>query len=144
MGKINYSRVLLGGLLAGVIINIVEFVLNGLVFQEEWAAALAALGKSQPTGVGPTALVTMWGFLVGMAAVWLYAAIRPRFGPGPKTALYAGLAIWVLAYLSAALAGAPLELFPRSLMVTVSAVGMVEAVAATVAGAWIYREEVTR
>jgi hypothetical protein len=144
MGKINYSRVLLGGLLAGIIINIVEFVLNGLVFQEEWTAALAALGKSQPTGLGPTAFLTMWGFLVGMAAVWLYAAIRPRFGPGPKTALYAGLATWVLAYLSAALAGAPLGLFPRSLMVIASAVGIVEAVAATMAGAWIYREEVTR
>lgn len=143
MGKINYRRVLLGGLLAGVIINVVEFVLNGLVFREDWAAALAALGKSQPTGAGLTALMTTWGFLVGVAAVWLYAAVRPRFGPGPKTALYAGLATWVLAYLSAGLAGMPLELFPRSLMAMVTAAGMVEAVVATMAGAWVYREETT-
>ena len=27
--------------------------------------------------------------------MWLYAAIRPRYGPGPKTAALAGLALWV-------------------------------------------------
>ncbi|HSE60477.1 MAG TPA: hypothetical protein VLA99_17380 [Nitrospiraceae bacterium] len=31
-----------------------------------------------------------------LSALWLYAAIRPRFGAGPKTALYAGLGVWVL------------------------------------------------
>jgi hypothetical protein len=143
MGKINYGRVLLGGLLAGVIINVLESLLNGLVLREDWVAALTALGKSQPTGVGPAALLIIWGFLVGVMAIWLYAAIRPRFGPGLKTALYAGLATWVLAYLSGALAGAPLRLFPSSLMAIATAAGMVEAVAATVAGAWVYREEVT-
>lgn len=140
MGKINYRRVLLGGLLAGVIINVVEFVLNGLVLQEDWAAALAALGKSEPTGVGSTALLTLWGFLVGIAAVWLYAAIRPRFTPGPKTALYAGLATWVLAYLSGALAGAAVGVFPSSLMVIATLVGCVEVLAGTLAGAWVYKE----
>jgi hypothetical protein len=32
MGKINLARVFLGGLLAGLIINIFEYVLNGVVF----------------------------------------------------------------------------------------------------------------
>src|SRR5207249_3963498 len=39
-----------------------------------------------------------WGFLVGIFAVWLYAAIRPRYGAGPKTALCAGAAVWGLGY----------------------------------------------
>jgi hypothetical protein len=30
------------------------------------------------------------GFLIGIFAIWLYAAIRPRHGPGPKTAVCAG------------------------------------------------------
>jgi hypothetical protein len=29
--------------------------------------------------------------------VWLYAAIRPRFGAGPATAVRAGLAFWIVA-----------------------------------------------
>ena len=36
-----------------------------------------------------------WAFVT----VWLYAAIRPRFGPGPKTAICAGLIVWGLSYL---------------------------------------------
>ena len=42
-----------------------------------------------------------WGFLVGIFAVWLYAAIRPRYGAGPKTALCAGAAVWGIGYLGA-------------------------------------------
>ena len=34
---------------------------------------------------------------LGIAAVWLYAAIRPRYGAGPRTAVIAGLAVWVMA-----------------------------------------------
>jgi hypothetical protein len=31
MGKINWNRVILGGLVAGAIVNIFEYVLNGVV-----------------------------------------------------------------------------------------------------------------
>ena len=37
-------------------------------------------------------------FVLGIASVWLYAAIRPRFGPGAATAVCAGLAVWVIAH----------------------------------------------
>ena len=32
----------------------------------------------------------IWGLFVGIFPVWLYAAIRPRYGAGLKTALGAG------------------------------------------------------
>jgi hypothetical protein len=35
-------------------------------------------------------------FILGFALVWTYAAIRPRFGPGMKTATYAALLFWIL------------------------------------------------
>ena len=38
-------------------------------------------------------------FVVGILLVWLYAAIRPRFGPGMKTATYAALVVWVCGFL---------------------------------------------
>jgi len=40
MGKINWARVLLGGLLAGFIINIFEYVTNGVVLAANWDAAM--------------------------------------------------------------------------------------------------------
>ncbi|MGH9579875.1 MAG: hypothetical protein ACRD2R_02680, partial [Terriglobales bacterium] len=33
---------------------------------------------------------------MGIWAMWLYAAIRPRYGPGPKTAAIAGFGWWVI------------------------------------------------
>ena len=39
MGKINMSRVLLGGLVAGVVINAIEGLVNGVLFEADWVAA---------------------------------------------------------------------------------------------------------
>src|SRR5437870_2454167 len=103
MGKINWTRVILGGLVAGVIINVFESVLNGVILAKDMEAAISALGRQM--GGGALALFIAWGFLVGIFAVWLYAAIRPRFGAGPKTALCAGAAVWGLGYLLASVIG---------------------------------------
>jgi hypothetical protein len=66
MGKINWSRVLLGGLLAGVIINVFEFVANGVFLAADWEAMMKALGRS--TAPSPTAgvIFLLWGFLCGI------------------------------------------------------------------------------
>ena len=139
MGKINWTRVILGGLVAGVIINIFEYVLNGVILAKDMEAALRALGKQM--GGGALLMFTVWGFLVGIFAVWLYAAIRPRYGAGPKTAACAGAAVWGLGYLLAAVTPLALHLFPRRLMAVGLAVGLVEVIAGTLAGVWLYREE---
>lgn len=39
------------------------------------------------------------GFVFGIAAVWLYAAIRPRYGAGIGTPVRAGIAVWSFASL---------------------------------------------
>jgi hypothetical protein len=139
MGKINWTRVILGGLVAGVIINISEYVLNGVVLAKDMEAAISALGRQM--GGGALLMFTVWGFLVGIFAVWLYAGIRPRYGAGPKTAACAGAAVWGLGYLLASVTPLALHLFPRHLMAIGLAVGLVEVIAGTLAGAWLYREE---
>ena len=62
MGKINWTRVILGGLVAGVIINIFEYVLNGVILAKDMEVAIRALGKQM--GGGALAMFTVWGFLV--------------------------------------------------------------------------------
>jgi len=138
MGRINWSRVLLGGLLAGIVIDVVETVVNSVILKRQWQAAMEALGKSPQPG-------SMWifiavGFLLGLLAVWLYAAIRPRFGPGPKTALYAGLYVWALAYLITVLSSIPMGVLPNTLLLATTAVGLIEAPLGTILGAWVYKE----
>ena len=139
MSSINWTRVILGGLLAGVVINVFESVLNGVVLAKDWEAAMAALGKP-PMGGNQIAVFVIWGFLVGVFAVWLYAAIRPRYGAGPKTALCAGAAVWGLGYLLASVPPIVLNFFPARIMILGLVVGLVEVLMATLLGAWLYRE----
>ena len=141
MAHTNRGRVLLGGLLAGLLINISEYVTNGVVLAADWGRVMQALGKSAVPSASAIAIYNVWGFLVGIAAVWIYAAIRPRYGAGVGTAARAGIAAWGLAVFLANLANYPSGLFPMRLLVITAIVALVEIPVATIAGAWLYKEE---
>jgi hypothetical protein len=72
--------------------------------------------------------------------IWLYAARRPRYGPGVQTALCAGLTIWGLAYLYPTVFFLAMKLFPTRLTVISTVWGLAEVLIASVAGAAIYKE----
>jgi len=133
------GRVVFGGLLAGLIINISEFILNGVVYADEMNAAMAALNKP-PVAPSMIAWFVLLGFGLGVVTVWLYAAIRPRFGPGVKTAVCASLRIWGLAYLYPNLFMIITNILPSGLMTVATIWGAVEIVIAGIAGAWLYTE----
>ncbi len=79
-------------------------------------------------------------FLYGIFLVWIYAAIRPRFGAGPGTAVKAGLISWVAVGLFHALYEAPMGLMPQNLIIIVTLVCLVQQPLATVVGAKFYTE----
>jgi len=139
MGRINMGRVIIGGLLAGLVINISEFVLNMFVVAADMEAAMKAMNLP-PLGPSQVGCFVVLSFLLGIAAVWLYAAIRPRFGPGVATATYAALAIWFLSYAYPTAFLYVIKVFPRNVMVISVIWGLPEIVIATIAGAWAYTE----
>lgn len=141
MSRINKGRMLLGGLLAGVVVNLSEWFWNGVVFAKEVQDAMASLNRPQAMAGSAVVVYVLWGFLVGILAVWVYAAVRPRFGAGPKTALRTGVMVWLLVYVQASVGMAPLSLFPARLMLIGLPVTLVEIVVATLLGAWLYKEE---
>jgi hypothetical protein len=141
MGKINVGRVVLGGIVAGLIINVVEGVMNGVILKEQWSEAAKALGQSGAISVKQIVAFNVWGFAAGVLAIWLYAAIRPRFGAGPKTAMCAGVIVWMLAFAMANAMMAFLHIYPLWILLTVTAVALPELLMASVAGAYFYKEE---
>ena len=140
MAKINMGRVVLGGLLAGLVVNIGEFLFNGVLFGEQMDAASKALGL-EPPGGGAIAVFVVQAFVMGIVAVWLYAAIRPRFGAGPGTAVLAGLIVWFLSPAFSTVAYLVMGMFPAKLLAYGLFWTLVEIPLASVAGAWVYREE---
>lgn len=139
MGKINLQKVIIGGLVAGVVLNVADFITYGVLLKEDMAAAMAAIGKP-PVADSMIPLFVGLDFVVGVFLVYLYAAIRPRFGPGPATAVKAGLMTWFIAGLINALFQAPMGLMPTNLVVISMAVMLVVAPLAAVVGAKFYTE----
>ena len=80
----NTSGIIKGGLVAGLLINVSEFVLNMMVIPV-------------PEGAGGSiGFWVVYAFVMGLLTAYLYALIRPRCGAGPKTGVCAGLLVWAL------------------------------------------------
>jgi hypothetical protein len=139
MQRIDRGRVVLGGLVAGLVFNVGEALLNAVVLAAPMAEIATAHDLRQPTGAD-IALFVALGFLLGLLAVWLYAAVRPRLGAGAKTAAIVGAALWVPAYLTSMAGWVVAGLTPVRLAVPILAWGLVELVLAVLAGALVYRE----
>ena len=137
----NWGRIILGGLAAGVVINISAATLHEGILKDTWSAAMQELGKSGEFGGGQDAMFVVMGFLIGIALVWLYAAIRPRYGAGPKTAMCAGAATWLLAYALPSIGQIAMDLWPLGALLAAIAWGLVEMIPAGLAGGWLYKEE---
>lgn len=138
MGKTNVARVILGGLLAGLILNIFEYVLNGVVFASQWDAFEKMLGRQMRPGAIPFFVVAT--FVMGIGVVWLYAVARPRLGPGPKAATLTGIAFWFFAYAIPAADSVVAGLGPGRLTVMVTVILLAGAILASICGAWLYTE----
>jgi hypothetical protein len=136
MPKTKWTWVIVGGLLAGVVINAGEWLLHGLLLDQCWTAAFAALGKRHP---GWAMMIIPGNFVVGLLTIWLYVRLRPHYGPGPRTALRAGLATWIIFWVIPTMAIVQLELFPSGLLFLVIAGGVINANLAALLGAWVYK-----
>lgn len=139
MDKINVGRVLLGGSVAGVVLNIGEFIFNGVIYAEKMKEFNAQFSLPQVTDAFIAKAVCLT-FVAGIVAVFTYAAIRPRFGAGAKTAIIAGLIIWFGYYFYAGLLIASAGLSPMDVTLVGLIWGLVELPLGTAIGAWFYKE----
>ena len=98
--NINRQKLLLGGLAAGLVLNVMDFLSNAVIFASRMQADANAfkpgLGDAMGSmGGAQIATYVFFDFVVGFLLVWTYAAIRPRFGPGPRTAAYVAMVFFV-------------------------------------------------
>jgi len=139
MGNISIKRMLLGGLFAGLVICLGEYIVGWLILGEQWAEVVAEAGTGD-LGATQIASLAIIALLYGVALIWMYAAIRPRFGPGPKTAIIAGFTMWVVAYFLVCAYVIVIGAYPAGLLIAAAVWGLFELPIAAVAGAWFYQE----
>jgi hypothetical protein len=138
VGKINWSRVILCGLLAGIVLNVFDGAVYGKLLAADVEAMMRALGKP-PLAKSAMVWFITCDFLLGIVLLWFYAAIRPRFGAGPRTAVIAGVAMWVVIG-TLSLSQAPMDLYPSRFYSIGLPVALVQYVLAALAGAGFYQE----
>jgi hypothetical protein len=140
---INTSKVVVGGLVAGVVMNVSGFIVNGMLLGKRMEAEMLAAAPSlQGRGMGTGAMTgrILTSFAVGLLLVWLYAAMRPRFGPGMKTAAYAALVVWLCGFLFY-LDWLYLGMMSTGSYVIVSCVMLVTLLIAAGIGGMLYKED---
>lgn len=139
---INTGKVVAGGLAAGVVLAVLDFVVNGLLMADQNRAAISALNPSLAEGMqsgGAMVAYVVLDLVFGLLLVWTYAAMRPRFGAGPRTAVLAGLQIWCVAflmYLSMTIMG----MWAWGYFITGAVVYLAMLLVAAIVGGMLYKE----
>jgi hypothetical protein len=142
---INTGKVLVGGIVAGVVMNAIDFIINMFIVGERMKAETDAFKpglSDQMMSTNTMISYIVMDFMLGIALVWTYAAIRPRFGPGMKTASYAAILFWILAaiFLSGYL---HMGMMSTGLWFTFAFLGLVNFLLSAWAGAKFYTEDAT-
>ena len=97
---INTSKVIVGGLAAGLVMNILDFITNGVLFADQMKAAMNNFKPGAGDAMSTMDMTTIAGmvildFVIGLVLAYTYAAMRPRFGPGAKTSIITALLFWI-------------------------------------------------
>jgi len=131
----NVKNLLLAALVVGVVMNIVDFVVQGQLLAGLYSAL--PLFKKEP----PIPWLVFGDFVTVLVFVWVYDRVRGAFAGGPKGGalygLYAGILInfptWIFAHLL-------MEGFPYSLAWTWTLVGVVWCVIAGALAGLLYKQ----
>jgi len=137
VGKMNWRRVLACGILAGVVWTALSAVVT-VVAGQAFSRAVPGNRLAAPSA-SLIAFLSAVNLAEGVWAMWLYAAIRPRYGGGPRAAVVVGLAWWVVSTLVDVTWGS-FGFVPAGALVGPAAASLPATVLAAIAGAWRYTE----
>jgi hypothetical protein len=136
MSRINWSRVIGCGLIAGIVWIVLGTLATALLGRDFAALPNNRLGA--PT-LGFALLNIAVDLVAGVSILWLYASIRATYGPGARTAIIAAFAWWFIVSLEDAI-WCSFGLFPPRTLIPLIFGTLPALVIATLAGARFYKE----
>ena len=141
MPRINWTRLIIGGLIASVILFLTDGFFHGRVVAADWLAVFTALGAKPPVETTASLLYfAIYEVGRGFLAMLLYVLMRACCKPGPKTAAIAGIVVWLAFSVTGPAQFIPLGFFSHALWLKVGAFHLVTSIIATLAGAAVYKE----
>jgi hypothetical protein len=145
MNKINWVRLIVGGLIAALILFMTDGYFHERVVSADWKLVYQGLGVGEPHHDGPGLLYfAVFELGRGFLSIYLYALMRSCCGPGPKTAALAGVVAWIAFSVTGPAQFIPLGFYSHALWLKVGAFQLITSIAAAVLGAFFYRDVVTK
>ncbi|MFM9838447.1 MAG: hypothetical protein ACKVOQ_09305 [Cyclobacteriaceae bacterium] len=132
---IHLKNVLIGGFIAGMIINIIDTPNGALISGPAIIQFLLAHGIT-PNPWVPAYFLPLH-IVYGWMLVWVYAALIPMFGETRKNAIYSTLLIMIPTRLFS-LGFVVMGLLPLNLFLTLSATVIVGFIIGGLVGGWYY------
>jgi hypothetical protein len=141
MPRTNWPRLIIGGIIASIICFLTDGFFHERVVATDWAAVYTNLGVMEPKH-NAAALIYFAVFELGRGfiALGLYVLMRQCCQPGPKTAMLAGIVMWLAFSVTGPAQFIPLGFFSHTLWVKVGAFQLVTSILATLAGAVLYKD----
>jgi hypothetical protein len=145
MTNINWSRFIIGGLIATVILFLTDGLLHEKVFHQYWEYVYQGLGAHESQMGHGVALLYFAVFELGRGflAMFIYVLMRPMTGAGPKTAVLAAIVAWLAFSVAGPAQFIPLGFYSRRLWALVAGAQVVTSIVAALAGAALYKETAT-
>ena len=140
MGKINYGRLLLGTIAAGVVYFIADGVIHSLLLGHYHMNAVAIYGNRYRPSNTAFFYFAIFDLGKGLVAMLIYVAARARFGPGGKTAVWAGVVAWLALEVFPSVQWMPFPFYGRRFLAQVIVYEFVPMILGAVLGAWLYKE----
>jgi hypothetical protein len=139
--KLNWSRIIIGGLIAAIILFLTDGFFHERVVGADWKAVYATLGANEPQhSGGGIAYFAIFELGRGLISILVYALMRPFFKPGPKTAVLAGIVTWLAFSVTGPAQFIPLNFYSNSLWIKVAAFQLATSIIAALAGGAIYKD----
>ncbi len=141
MRRINWGRLILGGLVATVIMFFTDGFIHEKLVSADWQAVYAGLGANEPVAHGSNMVYfALFELGRGFISMLLYVTMRAYFGAGPKTAVIAAVAGWIAFSLTGPAQFIPLGFFSTALWLKVGALHLATSIVAVLVGAVLYKD----
>jgi hypothetical protein len=135
---LNSGKVVVGGLVAGVVANVLDYLFQGIVLKPDFDVMQQRLNLDPVAANNPVPWIIV-DFVLGFLIIITYVGFRARWGPGPKTAIYAGVVLF-LAIASMMGALTSIGIFTTDTYLKSSALFLVTITCAALAAAFVYKE----
>lgn len=135
--NLKKGRFIFSGILAGIVLTIADFYLNGMILRDAWRETMISLNRN-PLGFEAIPWYLLMYLFLGFIMIWLYLVVSARYGRGYKSGIITALIVWLLVWVWGFIANYVSGIYPLKIVVISILWGFLELAIASLTGSVFY------